>query len=219
MIQPTGKDSISPWYSLDPMSKFRFRSVDGSDIAPQQWLPMWAARFPESKYPGYAELIARQKPLSGEDFKHIGKWKDGVKTDRKWRANVAAVAFPIWMQAASELPKCPAESEVAQFLNDWSERKYTDQYANGLNEKRFGVARATTLLHFLSGGDFPICDSRVKRAMSRLRNASVSRTVGWYLDSYCPFFLQVAAMCATTDLRNVDKALFSYGGRILPFSE
>jgi hypothetical protein len=78
-----------------------------------------------------------------------------VKTDRKWRVNVAAVAFPIWMQAASELPKCPTESEVAHFLNDWSERKYTDQYANGLQEKRFGVARATTLLHFLSGGRLP----------------------------------------------------------------
>jgi hypothetical protein len=55
--------------------------------------------------------------------------------------------------------------------------------------------------------------------MTRLRNMPVSKTVGWYLDSYCPFFFQVATMCATTEFRNVDKALFSYGGRILPFSE
>jgi hypothetical protein len=150
-------------------------------MSPAQWLPMWAARFPESKYTGYSALMDRHKSLSGEDFKLIGRWKDGVKTDRKWRVNVAAVAFPIWMQAASQLPKCPTESEVAHFLNDWSERKYTDQYANGLQEKRFGVARATTLLHFLSGGDFPICDSRVKRAMKRIRNTPVSKTVGWYL--------------------------------------
>jgi hypothetical protein len=86
-------------------------------------------------------------------------------------------------------------------------------------ETRFATNLSATLLHFLSGGDFPICDSRVKRAMKRIRNTPVSKTVDWYLDSYCPFFLQFASMCATTDSRNVDKALFSYGGRILPFSE
>jgi hypothetical protein len=89
------------------MGKFRFRSVDGSDITPQEWLPMWAARFPESKYPGYTELIAKHKSLTGEDFELIGKWKDGVKTDRKWRENVAAVGYPIWMLAVAELRGAP----------------------------------------------------------------------------------------------------------------
>jgi len=127
-VSLSGNYSISLWYSLAPMSQFSFRSIDGSDIAPEQWLPMWAARFPESKYTGYSALMDKHKSLSGEDFSLIGKWKDGVKTDRTWRANVAAVAFPIWLQAASELPKCPTQSEVTNFLNDWSERKYSDQY-------------------------------------------------------------------------------------------
>jgi hypothetical protein len=192
--------------------------VDGTDIPPKEWLPMWAALFPEADYKGYGDLLIKHKSFSSTDLEEIGKWKDAAKGGR-WRPNVASVAYPIWMAAASEPPKCPEKNQVAKFLTDWSERKYSDQCPNGLKEKRFGLSRATTLLHFLSGGDFPICDSRVKRAMKRIRNTPVSKTVGWYLDSYCPFFFQVAAMCATTEFRNVDKALFSYGGRILQFSD
>jgi hypothetical protein len=49
-------------------------------------------------------------------------------------------------------------------------------------------------------------------------NTAVPNAVGWYLDSYCPLFLEVASLCGTEDLRLVDMALFSYGSRILPFS-
>ncbi len=116
------------------------------------------------------------------------------------------------MQTASELPKCPEESRVADFLDDWSDREYTDPV-----KKRFGLARTTTLLHFISGGRFPIFDSRVRRAMARLLNSRVPNTVSWYLDSYCPLFSEIAALCGTKDLRMVDKALFAYGDRTLPF--
>lgn len=196
------------------MSRFRFRSSNGTDIAPHEWLLLWANRFPSNDYPGHDELIAKHKSLSSEDFVRIGKWKDGVKTEGKWRANVASVAYPIWMQAASEAPKCPEGSELATFLNDWFNRKYTDNFANGPVRKRFGLSRATTLLHFVSGGRFPIFDSRVRRAMTRLLGSPVSNSVRWYLDSYCPLFSEVAAVCGTEDLRMVDMALFSYGGRI-----
>jgi len=54
--------------------------------------------------------------------------------------------------------------------------------------------------------------------MTRLLNSPVPNTVRWYLDSYRPHFLEVAALCGTEDLRLLDKALFSYGGRNLPFS-
>lgn len=203
--------------SFGPMSQFRFRSMEGNDIAPEEWVRVWAALFPESDYPGYSELLAKHKSFSAGDFEQMGKWKDGA-TNGRWRPNVASVAYPIWMLAALELPKHPKENEVALFLADWSEREYVDQYVNGSMKKRFGLARATTVLHFLSGGDFPIFDSRVRRAMSRLLSSSVSNTVPWYLNSYCPLFLEVASLSSTTDLRMVDKALFSYGGRILPFS-
>jgi hypothetical protein len=203
--------------SLWTMSQFRFRSLDGSDIGPHDWLPMWAELFPATNYEGYDELIAKHKSFLGADFEQIGKWKDAARTAGKWKANVASVAYPIWMLAASELPKCPEEGELTGFLVDWSGRTYMDQYATGPRKKRFGLSRTTTLLHFLSGGRFPIFDARVRKAMARLLNSPVPNTVRWYLDSYRPLFLEIAALCATTDLRMVDKALFSYGGRILPF--
>jgi hypothetical protein len=193
--------------------------VDGSEIAPQEWLRVWAERYPSNDYAEYSELIAKHTSLSAADFEKLGRWKDAAKTERMWKPNVASVAYQIWMQAASELPTCPEENVVANFLNDWSERKYTDAYKGGSKEKRFGLSRTTTLLHFLSGGRFPIFDSRVRTAMTRLRNSSVPNTIRWYLDSYCPLFLEVAALCGTEDLRMVDMALFSYGKRILPFSD
>ena len=199
------------------MSRFKFRSPDGSDIAPKEWLRVWAQRYPSNSYPGYAELIARHKSFSAADFEQIGKWKDAAQTASKWKPNVASVAYPIWMQAVRELPKCPEDCAVTGFLLDWSTRKYNDEYTKGQKQKTFGLSRTTALLHFLSGGHFPIFDSRVRKAMSRLLNSSVPNTVHWYLDSYCPFFLEVAAECGTEDLRMVDMALFSYGERKLPF--
>lgn len=179
---------------------------------------MWAEQYPSNDYAEHDDLIGKHESLSAADFVQIGKWKDGVKTESRWKTNVASVAYPIWMLAASQMPKCPEHNEVAAFLADWSDRKYTDEYANGLVEKRFGLSRATTLLHFISGGCFPIFDSRVRKAMTRLLNSPVPNTVRWYLDSYCPLFLEVASICGTKDLRMVDTALFSYGARSLPFS-
>jgi hypothetical protein len=206
------------------MSQFRFQSSDGSDIAAQEWLRVWAELYPEKDYDHaeYSELIAKHKTLVRDDFVRIGKWKDGARTESKWKPNVASVAYRIWMQAASEMPKCPEGRGVADFLDDWSNRKYTDDRATGPVEKRFGLSRATTLLHFLSGGCFPIFDSRVRRAMTRLlspNSARVENTVRWYRDSYCSLFAVLAALCGAEDFRTMDKALFSYGARNLPFSK
>jgi hypothetical protein len=196
------------------MSRFRFQSAVGTDVSPPEWLSEWAVRYPSNNYAGHTELIAKHEAFTAEDFIRIGKWKDAVKTEAKWKANIASVAYPIWMQAASELPKCPEDGEVENFLADWSERKYTDEFASGPREKRFGLSRATTLLHFVSGEGFPIFDAHVRRAMSRLLGEPVLNTVRWYLDSYLPLFLEVAALCGSkNDVRTVDKALFSYGKR------
>ena len=110
------------------LSRFRFRGVDRKEITAEEWLRIWAARYPSKKYytEEYDALIRSYKSLSAADFERIGKWKDGAKTQGKWKANVASVAYEIWMQAARELPVCPEETQVAAFLNDWSERKYTD---------------------------------------------------------------------------------------------
>lgn len=173
----------SSWYSPTKMSRFRFLILDVRDGAPQEWLRVWAARYEGYDEKEYADLIAKHKALSAEDFVRIGKWKDGVTTELQWRPNVASVAYLIWMQAAQELPKCPDESAVAAFLDDWSGRTYTDVFEKkGAVEKRFGLARATTLLHFVSGGRSPIFDSRVRTAIARLRDDHLPpNTVRWYL--------------------------------------
>jgi AraC-like DNA-binding protein len=67
------------------MNQFRFRSLDGSDIAPQDWLNIWSDRYPSNDYAGYSELIAKHKSLSAADFALIGKWKDAAKTEGKWK--------------------------------------------------------------------------------------------------------------------------------------
>jgi hypothetical protein len=48
------------------------------DIEPQEWLRMWAGRYPADAFPEniYRELIARHESLSAADFVQIGKWKD-----------------------------------------------------------------------------------------------------------------------------------------------
>jgi hypothetical protein len=198
------------------MSQFRFCRPDGTEVAPEEWLGIWASRYPSENYAGYEDLIARHKSFSPEDIERIGRWKDSAKTERKWKPNVASVAYEVWMQAASELPACPTNDRAPDFLSDWSQRKYRDVYRSGAKEKPFGLSRATTLLHFLSGGRFPIFDSRVRRAMTRLLNSHVPNTVRWYLDSYRPFFLEIATLCGTKDLRMVDQALFSYGRKTFP---
>jgi hypothetical protein len=195
------------------MTQFRFRGPDDREVSAEEWLQIWAGRFPLEKYEGYDELMSRYESFSASDIEQIGRWKDSAKTEEKWKPNVASVAYQIWRQAASELPVCPKEDGVADLLSDWSERKYTDSYGSKTVEKRFGLSRATTLLHFISGGRFPIFDARVRRAMSQLVGSNVPNTVRWYLDSYCPLFSEIASLCGTRDLRKVDKALFSYGGR------
>jgi len=202
------------------MSLFSFRSSDGRDIAPEEWLRWWASLYPRKDNLEHNDLIAKHESLSAADFERIGRWKDGAGTEGRWKPNVASVAYQIWMQAASELPRCPDENRVADFLDNWSERKCRNEYRSGeVQQKRFGLSRATTLLHFISGGRFPIFDSRVRIAMTRLLNSSVPNKVRGYLDSYCPLFSEIAARCGTEDVRVVDNALFCFGDRSLQFSK
>jgi len=196
------------------MFRFLFRSADGREIPAAEWLTFWASKYPDQRYADYDDLIAKAKHFTTDDFIRIGKWKDNA-WGSKWRPNVAMVAHQIWLQAAAELPGIRVSDENAgAFLADWSERKYEDRYANArVQHKRFGLSRATTLLHFLSGGVHPIFDSRVRSGVKRLTGKSVAQTVEAYLTTYVPLFQAIAAACGTTDFRTVDKALFSYGKR------
>jgi hypothetical protein len=194
------------------MSQFRFQVLEMKDSPPQDWLRVWAGLYRGYDETEYRDLIEKHESFSAEDFRRIGKWKDGVTTEGPWKPNVASVAYLIWEQAAKELPKCPEESAVVDFLGDWSNRAYTDKFKNGPRKKRFGLSRATTLLHFVSGGLYPIFDSRVKTAIARLLDRpKLPDTVSSYLDSYLPLFKELADRCETDDFRMLDKALFSYG--------
>lgn len=186
---------------------------------PQEWLRVWSGRYAADDDLEHNDLIARHELFSADDFERIGKWKDGVTTEGRWKPNVASVAYPVWKQAAMELPKCPQKREVADFLNRWSGQAYIDTFPNKSVVKHFGLSRATTLLHFVSGGHYPIFDSRVRKAIFRLCHSPVQNTVCWYLASFCPFFFELAALYETeNDLRRLDRALFSYGAfEGLPF--
>jgi hypothetical protein len=95
------------------MSQFRFQVLEMKVTSPQEWLRWWTARYGGYDEEEYADLIARHKSFSTEDFERIGKWKDDVTKESQWKPNVASVAYLIWKQAAQELPKCPEEDDVA----------------------------------------------------------------------------------------------------------
>jgi hypothetical protein len=197
------------------MRQFRFQVLEMKDTSPREWLQVWSARYGGYDEKEYADLIAKHESFSAEDFERIGRWKDDVTKESQWKPNVASVAYLIWKQAAQELPKCPKEDDVAAFLDDWSSRAYTDVFPSKSVEKRFGLSRATALLHFISGGRHPIFDSRVRTAVARLLNSQgLPNTVSSYVQSFLPLFKELADSCGcdTMDgLRMLDKALFSYG--------
>jgi len=196
------------------MSQFKFLVLEMRGHTPQEWLKWGAKRYDDQQGddPEYRDLIEKHKLLLADDFRRIGKWKDGAATEGRWKPNIASVAYLVWEQAAEELPKCPEESAVAAFLENWSDREYTDEFRNGQKRKKhFGVPRATTLLHFISGGRYPIFDARVRTAIARLLGQpELPNTVRSYVDSL-PLFQELAEQCEAQDFRMLDKALFSYG--------
>lgn len=209
------------------MRHFTFRGPDGRTSNPQEWLRTWSGRYDKDDDTEYKLLILKHKTLSAADFDLMGQWKDGAWTRRgnqwipngRWKPDVASVAYAIWKQASAELPRCPPEDKVTDFLVGWSARKcMINNCKDGkVREPRFGLSRATTLLHFISGGHFPIFDSRVRRAIKRLTNASVQDSVRFYENVFRPLFDTLLADCASKDTRTMDKALFCYGDKKLEF--
>jgi hypothetical protein len=199
------------------MSKFRFQVLEMRDSTPAEWLSRWAKRYEDTTGydPDYNELIKKSESFTAEDFRRIGKWKDGVTAEGRWKPNVASVAYLIWERMAIELPECPTESGVEAFLKDWANRQYEDLTKNGARKKHFGVSRASTLLHFVSAGRYPIFDSRVRKAISRLLGRpELWDTVSVYMTTFLPIFNELGEYCGcknTNDLRTLDKALFAYG--------
>lgn len=198
---------------------FDFRSEAGKLVQPHSWLHEWAAMYPTSKYDDdthdrLLDTFTRPAEASAENFEDIGRWKDVATSADRWKPNVATVAYGTWKEIAKERPRCPADGDLTAFLDDWSSRTDTYQYAFSRTVKRFGLARATTLLYFISGGRFPIFASQAMRpAIKKLCGVNVPNTVPAYVTIYCPFVRQLVDLCGAANLREVDRALFSYGRR------
>jgi hypothetical protein len=197
------------------MSQFAFRYPEWRDVEPRAWLDYWAGRYNGGDNNKYFELIEKHDKLSKEDFEQVGKWKEGcLKPNHgSWKTGTPK-AYDVWMQTKTESPKCPEQDDVAGFLEGWSTRTFV---AGEKNSKvliyRFGLSRATTVLPFISGGQYPIFDSRVSTAMIRL-GSPVEKTIEGYLNSFCPLFSEVAGICGVSEregLRRLDNALFTYG--------
>jgi hypothetical protein len=195
---------------------FSFQLTGARSCNAREWLDHWERKYPSEKYDEkkYDYLIGRVGVLSSEDLILLGRWKDAAWSEKKWRPNVAMVAFPAWMDVSKELLGFRIDqTSPEEFLNKWSERSYPDTSSRSPDgKKHFGLPRATTLLHFISAGKFPIYDSRVRTAVRRLCNARALDDVESYLNFYIPIFGQLVNVCGAS-LRSVDKALHAYGGR------
>lgn len=174
----------------------------------------------------YTEL-AGKNGVSNEDCEQIGRWKEGLLDDtsnKKWKSFVASVGYDVWIAAKNDPPGRPTNDGVAEFLQNWSDKKFNASKKNGMVQtKRFGLARATTLLHFISGGDFPIYDQFAGRGLRRLGGPAVPQpvTVRWYLAKFRPELIKLADRCGFSsleDLRMLDKALWRYGKATVPIS-
>jgi hypothetical protein len=199
---------------IPSVSPFKFLDQQGSEIPPGVWMDLWAARYGEDgDNDVYFDLIEKQGALSGDDFELMGKWKERClkpANHGSWKTGTPR-AYDVWMQAKAELPKCPEEDGVANFLRDWSDRTFA---AGKEKPYRFGLSRSTTLLHFISSGRYPILDSNVDSAMTRLGSPL---DICGYLHCFCPLFSKIASACGvsgTEGLRKLDNALFMYGSEV-----
>jgi hypothetical protein len=205
-----------------PQLTLMFRSPDGIEISGRDWLSIWGYVEPGRDERVYQRLIvaARQQPLTSVDFELMAKWKDGAWTDGKFQPHVGRVAYHTWKAIIADPPHCPGQDEIDRFLNKWSETLCLYTYGDGTAKKRFGLPRATTLLHFLSAGAYPILDSWVMKALNGFksqpgllpRTIKVTDEVRSYLETFCPVFKKLEHACETDDTHRLDHALMRYAG-------
>lgn len=210
---------------------FNFTYPVWQKLEPSLWLKFWASLYESNDSRKednrvYKDVIDKDGKLSAEDFETVGRWKEGCLAENhgSWKPNTPA-AYEVWMQAKSERPTCPTDTSISTFLTNWSERKFiagVDKEDGQALEKRFGLSRSTTLLHFISVARFPIFDSRVGAAIKRLGvSPPAEPTADWYMNTFCPLFKDIASLCGVSDkkgFRLLDNALFCYGGTAISFA-
>jgi hypothetical protein len=186
-------------------------------VGPAIWVDLWARLYDDSDELVYFELMKKhvsQGTLLCGDIELVGRWKEGcLKADHGgWKPRTPR-AFEIWMRADAKPPQCPKSSdEIIAFLNIWAKQRFLAANKDD-RMKSFGLSRATTLLHFISGGRFPILDSNVANAM-KLLGMPIDETSESYVTEFCRLFSELANDCGVSGLRGLrklDNALFSYG--------
>lgn len=197
---------------LTPMGEFRFEVLERRASSAAEWLERWAGLASPDEEEEYRSVMAATERNEPDCFIRVGQWKDKAYSPGRWKADVASVAWLVWEAAAAELARPAVVPDVQDFLESWSARKYDDKSAYVSGCRTFGTPRATTLLHFISGGRYHIVDARVKTAIQRLiGDAAPELTPATYLNFYCPITDRLAAECGTDDRRRLDNALFYYG--------
>src|SRR6266852_742750 len=218
------------------MKFFRLGYFEWGKIKPEVWIEKWAELFLTDKERReddqvYESLIQKKGQLSAEDFEQIGRWKEGClikepgKEHGRWNPRTP-VAYGVWMEARGTLPPLLVHGNfddnfAKKFLEDWSKRTHAMLGKGGkVRNVRFGLARASTLLHFISGGRFPIYDSLVWYALHRMGTPlpwEMTVNVDAYLKTFYPLFYSIASRCGLSnspeDLRRLDNALRCYGRR------
>lgn len=221
-------------------TNFCFLSPEGQPLCAIDWLTVWRERYPSKKYPEgiYKYLLAKGPALDDRDAELLGAWKDGalmkaeggsgaclgpfdgdfVQFNGRWGPSASSVAYEVWQKI---------HGDVAQ-LKSWLKAKNHDAFLEYLaakvaGNKRFGLSRATYVLHIFSKARFPILDSNVCAALHQLldgryRDTTFPKKIAsscTYLSTFCPIIWDLEAECDTEAVpqrrRDLDKALFAYG--------
>lgn len=208
---------------------FTFKDSNGTEDSSENWVNDWSKQYDErnsKRYPDsvYEYLVKKAGRMDIKDICVLGAWKDAAlkkgcdrdfdpKSDKlfsgRWKRNAASVARKIWEDAAKELGgdnKPDIAGDPSKFLSNWSRKVYRQ---HGV-KKHFGLSRSSALLHFLSGGRYPILDSRVEKAIGKL---GVQYDVACYVNCFVSLFNELASKCnakSSIEQRRVDKALFAY---------
>jgi len=199
------------------MLECRFKVLVMRDSSAEEWLRAWSALYGDesnSDEKEYRDLILEHQVRPTRYYERIGQWKDSA-TGGRWSPTAESVAYQVWKLAERKRPTCPSDNEVRTFLDFWTKEECHFQRSSRTITKHFGVPRSATLLHFLSGGRWPIYDSRANRGVACLLGQDESEiSVENYLNFYCPVFKEIAALCGTEkNRRELDRALLMFGAR------
>ena len=186
----------------------------------------------------------RGSGLLASDFDFLGAWKDGalkksiphkglkfgdcwVSFSGKWSEVAASsCAYQVWQrlpQTRESLARYLDRGEHREFLAHLARQSYRKASRGGITDAKFGLSRATYVLHIFSSAEFPIYDNNTHAGahaltQGRFEGQIIPKTKvdnpEWYLRTFCRIVQDLQEACQATDIssrRAVDQALFCCG--------